>query len=131
MKGDATMKNLIFAERLRDLRKSRSKTQQQMADLLNIRRSTYGEYERGVILPPTDKIQTLAKYFNVTVDYLIGKEEMQDDVSKTLNTLLTQLKSNKQITFHGKKMNQESRNILIKSIESDLETAELLNRVNK
>ena len=125
------MKNLIFAERLRDLRKSRSKTQQQMAELLNIRRSTYGEYERGVILPPTDKIQTLAKYFNVTVDYLIGKEEMQDDVSKTLNTLLTQLKSNKQITFHGKKMNQESRNILIKSIESDLETAELLNRVNK
>ena len=125
------MKNLIFAERLRDLRKSRLKTQQQMADLLNIRRSTYGEYERGVILPPTDKIQTLAKYFNVTVDYLIGKEEQQEDISKSLNTLLTQLKGNKHIYFHGRKMNQESRNILIKSIESDLETAELLNRVNK
>ena len=71
------MKNLVFSERLRELRKSRGRTQQEIADLLNIRRSTYGEYERGVILPPTDKIQTLAKYFNVTVDWLIGKEEMQ------------------------------------------------------
>ena len=125
------MKNLVFSERLRELRKSRGRTQQEIADLLNIRRSTYGEYERGVILPPTDKIQTLAKYFNVTVDWLIGKEEMQEDISKTLNTLLTQLKSNKQVSFHGKKMNKESRNILIKSIESDLETMELLNRMNK
>lgn len=125
------MKDLIFAERLRELRKSRGKTQQDLADLLNIRRSTYGEYERGVILPPTDKIQVLANYFNVTVDWLIGKEETKEDVSKTLNTLLTQLKGSKQLYFHGKKMNTESRNILIKSIESDLETAELLNRVNK
>jgi transcriptional regulator with XRE-family HTH domain len=125
------MKNLVFSERLRELRKSRGRTQQEIADLLNIRRSTYGEYERGVILPPTDKIQILAKYFNVTVDWLIGKEEMQEDISKTLNTLLTQLKSNKQFSFHGKKMNKESRNILIKSIESNLETMELLNRMNK
>lgn len=125
------MKNIVFAERLRTLRKSRSKTQRDMADMLNIRRSTYGEYERGVILPPTDKIQTLADYFNVTVDYLIGKEEIKEDVSKQLNTLLTQLKGSKQLYFRGKKMNQEARNILIKSIESDLETAEVLNRLNK
>lgn len=125
------MKDLVFSERLRDLRKSRGKTQQEIADMLNIRRSTYGEYERGVIVPPTDKIQMLAKYFNVTVDWLIGKEETQEDISKTLNTLLTQLKSNKQFVFHGNKMNKESRNILIKSIESDLETMELLNRLNK
>ena len=70
-----------FNLRLKMLRKGKKKTQQNLADLLKVRRSTYGEYERGKILPPMDKMKVLADYFGVTVDYLIiGNEKEEAEV---------------------------------------------------
>lgn len=73
-KGAETM-NTKFSERLKELRKDQQKTQDELSKVLNVRRSTYGEYERGKIRPPAEKIFKLAKYFNVSIDYLIGNTE--------------------------------------------------------
>lgn len=64
--------NSKFAQRLKELRKEQKKTQDDIANCLKVRRSTYGEYERGKITPTADKLLTLAALFNVSVEYLAG-----------------------------------------------------------
>lgn len=130
-KGVNEMKN--FNLRLKALRKDKKKTQQNIADLLKIRRSTYGEYERGKILPPMDKIKTLAEYFDVSVDYLLGaKNEAPEeleliDVYKQLKIALNHLKRNQNnLIFDGKKLNDESRKILIQSLENGVKMAQII-----
>lgn len=61
-----------FRKRLKKLRIDSGKTQDEMAKLLNIKRTTYGEYERGKIIPAINKIEKLASIFNVTPQFLIG-----------------------------------------------------------
>ena len=51
-------------------------TQQEVADHLQIRRSTYAYYETGAIEPPLTLLQQLATEFRVTVGYLLGNDEI-------------------------------------------------------
>lgn len=64
----------ILAERIKQERIALGKTQGEMAALLDISRANYGYYENGKNLPPIDKVLTLAHYFGVSVDYLVGNE---------------------------------------------------------
>lgn len=72
------MDNLKFSQSLKEQRRIIGKTQEEMAAILHIRRTTYGEYERGNILPPVDKLAIIAKVFGVSVDYLLGYDEYID-----------------------------------------------------
>lgn len=58
--------------RIRDLRNDRGLTQEQVAKLLNVSQNTYSQYEIGITRYPLDAVVTLAKYYNVSVDYLVG-----------------------------------------------------------
>lgn len=58
--------------RLQDLREDNDLTQQAVADFLQIRRGTYGNYERGERPVPIDILEALAGYYKTSVDYIIG-----------------------------------------------------------
>lgn len=64
-----------FAERLQELRKERSVTQQTMADFLKIKLRSYQHYEGGDRRPDYEGLVALADYFNVTTDYLLGRSD--------------------------------------------------------
>ena len=64
-----------LAVRLKEQRKLHRKTQNDVANILNVSRANYGYYEAGKQFPPVDKLVMLADYFNVSLDYLIGSEE--------------------------------------------------------
>lgn len=59
-------------KRMRDLREDNDKTQQQVADLLNMHRSVYRRYENGERETPAWVIVKLAEYYGVSTDYLLG-----------------------------------------------------------
>ena len=59
-------------KRLKDLREDHDLTQTQVAQILGIRQSDYGKYERGINMMGVDKYIKLAEYYNVSVDYLLG-----------------------------------------------------------
>lgn len=61
-----------FRKRLKRLRLDADKTQDDMAKLINVKRTTYGEYERGNIMPPVDKIEQMADVLGVKPHYLLG-----------------------------------------------------------
>ncbi len=54
-------------------RKKQDKTQQQIADYLNMARGSYAKYETGANTPTTDNILKLAKLYNCSTDYLLGR----------------------------------------------------------
>ena len=65
----------MLADNLRILRKNFKLTQQEVADILGIDRSTYTFYEAGKSTPSKENIVKLCDIFNVTVGYLFGVEK--------------------------------------------------------
>ncbi|MDE5884072.1 MAG: helix-turn-helix domain-containing protein [Oscillospiraceae bacterium] len=69
--------------RIRALRKQAHLTQQEMASLLGISRRTYANYERGVHAMPVEVLVCIADIFDVSLDYLVGRE-LSDYMTETL-----------------------------------------------
>jgi len=57
---------------LKIVRRANKLTQEKVAELLGVERSTYTRYETGAIQPDNDKLKKLASIYNVTVDFLLG-----------------------------------------------------------
>ena len=62
-----------FCNNLKYLRKSRSLTQQEIADVVGISRQGYAKYENDLGEPDISTLIKLADYFDVSVDSLIGR----------------------------------------------------------
>ena len=59
--------------RIKELRKENKKTQQEIAEFLNITQATYGRYELDAITPSFETLCRLADYYGVSLDYLVGR----------------------------------------------------------
>ncbi|MBR4708472.1 MAG: helix-turn-helix transcriptional regulator [Pseudobutyrivibrio sp.] len=59
-------------KRLEDLRVDHDLTQQQVADILYCKREVYRRYEKGIRELPLSYAITLAQYYHVSLDYLVG-----------------------------------------------------------
>lgn len=70
-------------EVLKQLRKEQKKTQAQMSKILGISQQAYATYEIGTRIPPADMLQKIADYFDVSVDYLLGRTEIPKPESLT------------------------------------------------
>lgn len=64
-----------FKNVFKSLRIKSGLTQQQMADALKLSRSTIGMYENGEREPSFEILEAIADYFNVDMNYLIGKKD--------------------------------------------------------
>lgn len=64
-----------FKNVFKSLRIKSGLTQQQMADALKLSRSTIGMYENGERKPSFEILEAIADYFNVDMNYLIGKKD--------------------------------------------------------
>ncbi len=67
----------VLQTRLKEIRKACDFTQQQVADHFNIDQSTYAGYESGKSVPSPERLAALADYFDVSVDYLLGRTEVR------------------------------------------------------
>ena len=68
--------------RIKDLREDHDKTQQQIADYLNMHRSVYRRYESGEREIPVWAVIKLADYYRVSIDYLLGRTDETGWMSK-------------------------------------------------
>jgi transcriptional regulator with XRE-family HTH domain len=60
-------------ERIRNLREDRDLTQSDIAKLLHCTQVCYSNYETGKRDVPAEVLETLADYYGVSVDYLMGR----------------------------------------------------------
>lgn len=97
----------MLNDQIRLIRKFNGYTQQQIADILKIDRSTYASYEIGRNRPDIAVLQNFAKIFKVTVDYILNLTEdsvyrLRDDTNefnkeRHKNLLLSELSADEKI----------------------------------
>lgn len=67
-------------ERIRDLREDNDLNQKDLASYLSVDQSTYSDYENGRINVPVDMLIKIAEYYNVSLDYLVGRSNTKEFV---------------------------------------------------
>ncbi len=65
----------MYFKRLKELREDRDKTQNEIAKILNMKREQYSRYERGAVEIPLSYAIILADYYDVSLDYLVGRTD--------------------------------------------------------
>lgn len=71
-----------YNERIRAIREDNSLTQQNIADILHVGQRTYSDYESGKTRIPVDNLLILAKYYNVSMDYISGASNIKKEFPK-------------------------------------------------
>ena len=61
-----------YTDRIRSLREDNDYSQREIAQLINVGQRTYCDYELGKTRIPVDSLMILAKYYNVSMDYICG-----------------------------------------------------------
>ena len=67
---------MTFSEKLQELRKSRSMTQEELAESLFVSRTAISKWESGRGYPSIDSLKEISRFFSVTIDDLICSDEM-------------------------------------------------------
>ena len=103
-----------YYQRLKDVREDHDKNQTEIAEILQIQQTQYSRYELGKQMMGIDKYIKLAKYYNVSLDYLAGikdtPESIHRDSSATTPDSLFEKEVAKEIKRIYKKYYGESKN---------------------
>lgn len=68
---------MTFSDKLKKLRKEKKITQEKLASIIGVERSSIGKYESTNVMPSLDVLNRISNYFGVSVDYLIGNDTAQ------------------------------------------------------
>lgn len=73
-----------FGDRLKELREEKELKQAELANLFNISPSTIGMYEQNRRTPDFALLNSIADYFGVSVDYLLGRTNIRNYEENTI-----------------------------------------------
>lgn len=81
---------MVNVNRLKDLRKKLGRTQSEVAQHVGISQNSYSYWENGKVKIDNESLKKLADYFNVSIDYLLGREDkptFEEQASGVTDTL--------------------------------------------
>lgn len=122
-------------ERIENLRHSQRISQGKLEKELGFSNGSISKWKNS--MPTPERLQKIADYFGVTVDYLMtGKEESKEkapelaarderDIEKKLTETLAQLKSGDGLMFNGEVLDEETKRLLEISLRSTIESAKI------
>ena len=76
------MGDIMYKLRIRDMREDRDLKQGTLAKLLDVHQTTYSDYELGKLNIPVSVLHKLADFYNVSVDYLLGRTDVKEPYPK-------------------------------------------------
>lgn len=130
-----------FKDRLKELRKEFKKDRYEIANFLNVSYSTIAKYESGVRSPDKETLDKLASYFNVSVDYLLGRSDIRNlennnkltkkderDIAKDLEKMMNDLEHADGLMFYNEPITDEDRELLKQALEFGLRLAKIKNK---
>lgn len=79
------MENNILGLRIKELREEKDINQLDFSKLLNISNTTLSQYESGKRIPSDEIKLKIARFFNVSLDYLLGNTNIKEPADKILN----------------------------------------------
>lgn len=117
------MKNLKL------LRKQHNLSQKEIGNIFHASQNTVSQWENGTRKPSYDIIQEIADYFDVSVDYLLGRQEQlpelnnkdQKEIQKILDETKEQLLSQDGLMFDGVPATDEDVQKIIMAMKMGME----------
>lgn len=86
-----------LSDRLLELRKKKNLSQEEVADILGVSRQTISKWETGLSTPEFDKIEPLAKLFEVSVDELVTGIKIEKENEKEKEEIIVNRHSTKSV----------------------------------
>ena len=146
MKRGVIMGN--FQSVLKSLRTERGLTQDGLSKALKVSRSTIGMYENGSREPDYETLELIADYFNVDIDYLLGRTDKTTklinphcissditakdsrDIKKDLDNIMEKLTSKEAgpASYDGMDLSDESTELFRDELEIALKRLKLINK---
>jgi len=123
-----------YGDRLKRLRESKKLSQQQLADKLNINRSTYARYELNKTQPDYETLQKLAEFYNVSIDYILTgvdtklTEKDERDIAKRMEKIKQDLAADGGLSFYGEPLSEEAKQSLLEAMEFAVRQAQRINK---
>lgn len=135
-----------FQNVFRRLRTAAGLTQVEIAEKLEISRSTIGMYETGAREPNFETLEKIADFFNVDIDYLLGRTDRttllpetagqysclnkkdERDIEKILNQTREQLLSQEGLMFDGDPATPEAIDSILAAMQVGMELAKKKNK---
>lgn len=114
-----------FGERVKGLRESFNLTREELAREFGISYSTLSKYETNGRFPDKDMLKNFADYFDVSLDYLLGRSDVRkfecasnnSDIDTIFNNTKEQLLNNPNILFGGEPACDEAVQSILDAIE--------------
>lgn len=131
------MNKNLFALRFKEKRRELGYTQDDIARILNVQRPTISCYERGVFLPTTKALPEIAKALGVSVEYLTGNSEFENnteviknwyskrngeyivhDFEQLLNDLIEQVQLDDKLTFKDEIISDNKKEMIYNQLKN-------------
>ncbi|MDR1241085.1 MAG: helix-turn-helix domain-containing protein [Oscillospiraceae bacterium] len=121
----------MLSETLKKLRENSGYTQQQVANALNLERSTYSYYETGKTTPDINTVIKLAKIFNVSYIDIFEEEEKQQTCRLKDNEIDVKHNENRNLSHIYELKKDEKRLISFYRVLSEEEKQSLLDYISE
>lgn len=135
----------MFGERLKSLRKSLNLTQKELGEKLNVSGRVVGYYESNDRFPDKDTLTKIADFFEVSVDYLLGRtnsknntnidslkiDENEKDIEELLEETMSQILDQKGLMLNGQIVDDNDLVLLRNAIRNGIELAKTMQKSKK
>lgn len=74
-------------EKIKELRKSKKITQSELGKIIGMTATGISYWENGIVEPPINKLNKIANYFGVSINYLLGNEGIEDKTAALLKRI--------------------------------------------
>lgn len=124
---------LTLVEKIRALARQRDLSLPQLEQELGLGNGTISRWRNSS--PNTEKLQKIADYFNVSMDYLLGRDQYlthkdEKDIAKDLDSIMEKLTSgeNGPASYNGEELSPEAAELFRDELEIALKRLKLINK---
>ncbi|GMQ58955.1 hypothetical protein AN1V17_33520 [Vallitalea sediminicola] len=132
---------MLFGDRLKKLRIDKEITQKELGEIIGISDRVIGYYESNNRFPKDeDTLKRISKYFNVSIDYLLGNNHNDTSSNQPLNSIkidkkldnfIEEIEKTNGLMFSGSEMDEQTKEVLLKMLKTTKDMAEKMNENNK
>lgn len=110
---------MMTGQRIRDLRKEKRLSQTELADVVHVSQQTITAWENDKAEPSSSAIAALADYFDVTTDYLLGRDEQNDKGNNIDLSGISKLGTEEKIfSYEGKEIPKKDLELIRRILET-------------